>query len=347
MAGILEIKRGINDVLSLEDGEFYLNKGKNYLQIGSGSSILTILPLNVSVQGDIILDGNIYANNLTGSGALGYGITSNLTVGGVPTGTTFLTGTPYDDIFYDLFTDYIEPVVSNLLIKNGLTPQSTSPRVPGTGFTFNQISFNATTDTPGGAYPISASIAMVGSDSDDFTYIIPNTLGATNTIALGTVRNPIRSTIGDIVFTLRAKRPDGSQYIQDIIATFSYRLNNYLIGSSTDITNNTTAQSVIDSGLAGDIVDSISDINNAWTATCDSRNDDGSRWTYIIYPSNYADLLSILQGTSPDVIGAFNKLTGPDSGFFTISINGITNTYKIYKSTQVGAYAPGVILNIS
>ena len=64
MAGILQIKRGVVGVGSLNDGEFYLNKGINAVQIGSGSAILTLLPLNQTVTGDIILNGNIYANNL-------------------------------------------------------------------------------------------------------------------------------------------------------------------------------------------------------------------------------------------------------------------------------------------
>jgi hypothetical protein len=64
MAGVLQIKRGDTGVGSLNDGEFYLNKGINAVQIGSGSSILTLLPLNQTVTGDIILNGNIYANNL-------------------------------------------------------------------------------------------------------------------------------------------------------------------------------------------------------------------------------------------------------------------------------------------
>ena len=64
MAGVLQIKRGATGVGSLNDGEFYLNKGINAVQIGSGSSILTLLPLNQTVTGDIILNGNIYANNL-------------------------------------------------------------------------------------------------------------------------------------------------------------------------------------------------------------------------------------------------------------------------------------------
>ena len=75
MAGILEIRRGSSGI-SLADGEFYLNKGINAVQIGSGSSVLTLVPLNKSISGDIILNGNIYANNLTGSGALSTTITA-------------------------------------------------------------------------------------------------------------------------------------------------------------------------------------------------------------------------------------------------------------------------------
>ena len=81
MAGILEIRRGSSGI-SLADGELYLNRGINSVQIGSGSSILTLLPINKSITGDIILNGNIYANNLTASATLSSSITSNQTIGG-------------------------------------------------------------------------------------------------------------------------------------------------------------------------------------------------------------------------------------------------------------------------
>jgi hypothetical protein len=64
MSGILKIKRDISNPVTLNDGEFYLNKGLNTVQIGSGSAILTLLPLNKLISGDIILNGNIYADNL-------------------------------------------------------------------------------------------------------------------------------------------------------------------------------------------------------------------------------------------------------------------------------------------
>lgn len=345
MSGILEIKRGITDVISLEDGEFYLHKGKNYVQIGSGSSILTLLPLNQSVAGDIILDGNIYANNLTGSGQLGYQIQASISVGGISDGDIFPIGTSYDDIFYDLLTPYQDSILSNLVLKNGVTLIALGNAEVGSSFEFTKIEFLCTADEPDNAYPINASFEMIGSTSSDFTYNIPTTISSTNNITIG-YKNPSRATVGDITFILRAKRPDNSQFITPISASISFNFKNYIAASSTLITNTSTAQSVITSN----VVDYTLDSNNSWTATCGTQNNDTTKWTYIIYPHSYSDLSYVLQNNAFDVLrGSFEKLTNSSTGNDTFPItntNGITTNYKIYKSTQLGAYSSGSTLTM-
>ena len=62
MAAIFQIKRGTTNE-TLNDGELYLHKGSGSIQFGSGSSnVITLLPLNVPVVGDINLSGSISAS---------------------------------------------------------------------------------------------------------------------------------------------------------------------------------------------------------------------------------------------------------------------------------------------
>jgi len=81
MAAIFQIRRGTTDISSsIFDGELYLNKSKNSLQvsIGDGNPI-TLVPLNTASVGDIYLNGNITASNAYFSGDVA--ISGNLFLG--------------------------------------------------------------------------------------------------------------------------------------------------------------------------------------------------------------------------------------------------------------------------
>ena len=81
MAAIFQIRRGTSDISSsILDGELYLHKGKNSLQvsIGDGNPI-TLLALNTSSVGNINLTGNLSASNAYFSGDVA--ISGNLFLG--------------------------------------------------------------------------------------------------------------------------------------------------------------------------------------------------------------------------------------------------------------------------
>ena len=81
MAAIFQIRRGISDISSsILDGELYLHKGKNSLQvsIGDGNPI-TLLALNTSSVGNVNLTGNLTASNAYFSGDVA--ISGNLFLG--------------------------------------------------------------------------------------------------------------------------------------------------------------------------------------------------------------------------------------------------------------------------
>ncbi len=334
MAGILEIRRG-SSVISLADGEFYLNGGINAVQIGSGSSIITLLPLNKSINGDIILNGNVFANNLTGSGALGSGITATGTVGGIESGQSFGSGTDFTTLWQDLLAPYVSSSMSNLILKNGLTNISSTDREVGSSFSFNTYELNSTTDS-NSAYAINASVTMSGATNGTNRTDSIGTLSATKTSIIGSV-TPSRNTVGNITFTVNARTPDNTKNITPLVLNYAFKFRNVLAASTTDVTNNTTAQTVYNELVDSELTDSVS-----WTAVCSNDNADTSKYTYIIYPSTYADLTTISKGLS-DVRTAFTNI-----GTYTIT-NGssVSTTYKIYKSTQPGAFRLGDILTIS
>jgi hypothetical protein len=92
MAAIFQIRRGTSDISSsILDGELYLHKGKNSLQvsIGDGNPI-TLLALNTSSVGNVNLTGNLTASNAYFSGDVA--ISGNLYLGNQTTDTITATG---------------------------------------------------------------------------------------------------------------------------------------------------------------------------------------------------------------------------------------------------------------
>jgi hypothetical protein len=66
-ATILQIRRGSGSV-SLADGEIYLHKGSGSLQVGVGTTPITLARLDQPNSGSLRLGGNITASNAYFSG---------------------------------------------------------------------------------------------------------------------------------------------------------------------------------------------------------------------------------------------------------------------------------------
>jgi hypothetical protein len=343
MSGILEIKRGSVDVATLNDGEFYLNKNRNSVQIGSGSAILTLLPINRTITGDIILNGNIYANNLTGSAALSSSLNTTLSVGGINSGLTINAGTDFNTIFLQLLAPYQKPVLSNAILKNVSTNLSTNNRLVGDTITFNKIIVTSSIENPGTAYSQNVSVTASGT-TVSYSTSLGNLSTENNEISLGSIITRQRNTEGNIVFTINGQSSTVVQLTPTTI-TFPYYFANYLCVSTVSISTNAGAQSIIDD--TNNIV-ALSIIGSkSWTATCTSENN-LNKFTYIIYPESYGTLTAISQRHT-DVYSAFTQVFNVGAGNYIFTLdnsNSITSTYYIYKSNASGAFADGVILTM-
>lgn len=323
----------------LDDNFTYLSSSLNSL-IATGSVSNNVLTFTKGNGSTFSLTVN------TGSGGGGGGgttlvqdLTSNQIVGGVESGELFSAGSTLESVLRAMLISYIEPTVSSLTIRNGGSSISTATRDVGNSFTCNSASFLATVDSPDGNYPVSASITGSGADSGLFQAYFSNALSGTNAFTLGSALTINRaSTAGNVTFIVNTK----SQTTADTQSTntgFAFYWRNYLAASSTPITDNSSAQSVINSG----VVTSTLTTGKSWTATCDANNDDPNKWTYIIYPASYGLLSTISQDGDLNVITAFDVL-----GDFTISnLYSSSNTFKVYRSKAKGAFGLGVTLTIS
>jgi hypothetical protein len=332
MSGILQINRGVIDVASLQDGEFYLNKGKNYIQIGSGSSILTLLPLNQYVSGDILLNGNIFANNLTGSAAVSGAFVTTVDIGGIPAGTTIATGTDINTIFSSIFTPFQTAKLNSFIIKYGLDVlDSETHTAVGDSIIFDRTVISSSVDSSGN-WITSPQISINGSTSDTtFNISAISTALITQNFSQ---QSFTRLTTGSVGVSLIGNSNGIS--VTPITLNYFFNYKKYLVASATNITSNLTAQNAVDNDM---VYVSLEDSLN-WSLKCNSNNNDTSKYTYILYPASFVDLTKIQQ-QSTDVFGAFTKLSN-----YNITSNGVTLSYKIYKSNVPGAFSSGVTLNI-
>ena len=305
-----------------------------------------------------VLTNNLASINFTGSGVqatvggsndvtvyipssavLSQTLVSNQNVGGIISGDSFAAGSSIESLLRTMLITYIEPVISNLTLRLGGSTISTATRDVGNSFTCNTASFLATVDNPDGNYPVSASITSSGADSGLFQAYLSNTLSGINAFTLGSTLTVNRaSSAGSVTFIVNTK----SQTTVDTQSTntgFNFYWRDYLAASSTIISDNSTAQTVVSSGT----VDSTLTTSKSWVATCNSSNANASNYTYIIYPATYGDLSNVIQNGALSVLSAFTK-----TGDFTITnAYGSSTTFRVYQSNQPGAFASGTTLTIS
>jgi hypothetical protein len=304
----------------------------------TGLNIEETYPRLLHTDGTIVYDGtgSVFpiGSNIANT------INTNITVGGVPTGTNFPAGTSIESIITQMLVTYIPPSLSSLGLRSGGSGISTATRDVGASFAIDAVSFNASTDNPGGLYAVSSSFTASGADVGTINYYFgDNVLVGTNNLGIGGPYTITRSTAGTVSFTVNARRPDTFAAISGTSTSVSFQFRNYLAASTIEIASDGDAQSVIDN----DVVTSQLDSDRAWTAVCGAANNDKTKFTYIIYPASYGNLTFITQNGAQPVLDAFLPL-GP----FTIqNANGASVSVKVYKSTQEGPYANGVVLTIS
>ena len=267
------------------------------------------------------------------------GITANVAVGGATLPRTFNAGTSLETIIRTMLVTYIPPTLTSLVVRSGSTSISTATREVGASFTVNTASFSATADNPNGVYPLSASFTASGATGATVQYYFgDNVLGSTNTLSVGSSNTYTRSTSGSIVFTVNGRRADTLGAITGSTATMAFQWRNYLGASSTNVTDNTTAQTVVNAAATSSL-----SATKAWTATCTAANNTLGNYTYIIYPAHFGDLTGIIQDGATPVLGAFTKL----GDYNVINANSIPLSHRVYKSNSDKAFASGTTLAIS
>lgn len=267
-------------------------------------------------------------------------ILTNQTVGGLTSGTSLPSGSSIETILRTILITYIPPTLSSLTMRSGSTTISTAARDVGNSFVVNTASFSATADNPNGVFPISSSWTASNADIGTQTfYFGNNVLSTSNVRSVGSDYTINRATTaGTVTFTVNGRRADSGAAITGATTSVSFQWRNYLAASSTVVSDNSTAQTVVNAA-----VQSVLDTDRAWTATCTAANDTVGNFTYIIYPASYGDLTGVIQNGATPVLGAFTKL-----GDYTVTNSyGASISVRVYKSNADKAFASGTTLAIS
>jgi len=305
--------------------------------------------LSISVSGSAVITGSltvlgIITGSVTTSSTtiLQQSITPNQNVGGIISGVTIAAGNTLESILRTMLIAYTPPTLSGLSMRLNASTISTATRDVNNSFQVNTASFSAGIDSPGGIGPISSSWTASGADVGTLTHYFGDAglASGTNTLPVGGLYTINRATSGGTVtFTVNGRRSDIGTLITGASTSVSFRFRNYMAASSTDIISNATAQSVVDSNT----IDSILDSDRVWTATCSAANDTLGNYTYILYPTSYGDLSTIIQNGALPVLGAFTKL-----GDYTITnAYGASISARVYKSNSDKAFSSGTTLAIS
>ena len=316
------------------------------LQISGSTSITGSLNVSQGITGSLFGTSSFalsssfaISSSISANTVLQTGITSNATVGGAIQPITFNAGTSLETIIRTMLVTYIPPTLTSLVVRSGSTSISTATREVGASFTVNTASFSATADNPNGVYPLSASFTSSGATVGTVQYYFgDNVLGSTNNLSVGSSNTYTRTTSGSITFTVNGKRADTLAAITPATTTMAFQWRNYLGASSTIVTNDATAQTVVDAAANSSL-----SATKAWTATCTAANDTLGNYTYIIYPAHFGDLTGIIQNGATPVLGAFTKL----GDYNVINANSITLSHRVYKSNSDKAFASGTTLAIS
>tara|TARA_R110000823_G_scaffold95272_2_gene208036 strand:- start:1292 stop:2419 length:1128 start_codon:yes stop_codon:yes gene_type:complete len=325
----LSVIPGFGGVTIQDDGTTVINAATGINFTGSG--------VTVSANGDIAtitIDGG---GGGGGSSDLTQELTSNQNVGGITSGEIFNAGSSIEALLRTMLITYIEPTVSNLNIQIGGTQISYSVRDVNSSLTCDSVTFSAGVDSPNGDFPENSTLAVTNNDVN-FTEVGPVNVQASNTISFSTKTINRATTNGVVVFKVDTESRNTAD-TQTTTRSISFQWRNYLAASSTVIASGVNLQSVLDN----DVVASQLDTNIAWNPTCTSANNDGTKFTYIIYRASYGALNSVIQDGATPVLGAFTELTQQSA----TNNQGATLTWRIYKSNAAGAFASGTVLTIS
>jgi hypothetical protein len=109
--------------------------------------------------------------------------------------------------------------------------------------------------------------------------------------------------------------------------------------STSAVSDNSAAQTLYDSSPEVSALGT----NSQKTITCTANNNNGSNFTWIVYPTSWTAITSVLQDGSLSILSAFGS---PVTRTITNQY-GVSKDYYFYRSNDPGAFSNGVELQVT
>lgn len=331
------------------------------IDVATGSLLITASAFTTNTLQ--FTKGDTSTFNVVHTASLSQDLTTVLSsdVGAVSSGETFSAGSSIEALLRELLIDFINPTMNSLTIKDSSNASMVSRIEVGDSDIVTKGSFTTSSNSSTNGFDGGLSLGLSGN---------ANSLGTVTSSSLNldfpdlTLR---RTSRGSVTFTLTGTFTGGSGGTSNKTDSVSF-LSPYFFGASTI------------SAIAGNIntnIDSIlADISGSGTATGDvsftsptntfgnqtyvnttgtnlpsmtltlpDGSADSSKFTYIIYPSDFGNLSNILQNGTDPVLGAFTQLSTDGSGCNHTRFS-VATEYIVYRSNLPGAFSIGDTLVI-
>ena len=186
------------------------------------------------------------------------------------------------------------------------------------------------------------SIALTKDGSDYMSGLAESN---TNNVALSPIISAQHNTPHTDTYRITATdngNPNGQEYpLGSNIMTVKWRDRVGLAAYPTSPTDNASATDIYNNLVSSSLKDDPG--SNPMDFTCSEENASDSNFSFLIWPSTFGILKSVLQNNSTDVTADFGLV-----GQYTVTnLNGVAITYYIYKTNDTGAFNDDVVLTVT
>lgn len=186
------------------------------------------------------------------------------------------------------------------------------------------------------------SIALTKDGSDYMSGLAESN---TNNVALSPTISAQHNTPHTDTYRITAVdngNPNGQEYsLGSNIMTVKWRYRVGLAAYHTIPTDNASATTIYDNLVSSSLKDDPG--SNSMDFTCSEENASDSNFSFLIWPSTFGILKSVLQNNSTDVTADFELV-----GEYTVTnLNDVAFTYYIYRTNDTGAFNDDVVLTVT
>lgn len=258
---------------------------------------------------------------------------------------TYEKYTNMTDLFKDILDPYTKASVQITSLdgsKNGSSfgASSGQTKVLEVGDQITLNTFSYTVSDPSKVKDGSVSLLKDGS-----SYMSALSETSTTNVAFSPIVNAQFNTPSTDTYKITATdngNPNGQEYpLSSSTITIDWRYRIGLSANNTIPSDNASATAIYDNLVSSVLQNDPG--GSAVNFTCSESNASDANYSFLIWPSSYGVLKSVLQNNSTDVTADFTLV-----GEYTVTnVNDVNISYYIYRTNDTGAFNDDVVLTVT